>query len=151
MPKRLVKRDGLAWLPVPPQPLSAEARRKGKRPRFQNLRTMRARLISTVSRDQFELIGSANGSFSFTLKAQGADLARIDCGLRHKQPRINGEPQRYIEGPHVHYYVPGYGLDFAVATTEYTREDVNGALLFFLRHCNIAFDGSLQETATFPP
>lgn len=144
MPKRLIRTSELAW-----QPLDPPKRKLGKKYRATNARQLRARLIAQSTRDTFLLVGSANGSFSFTLKWQDQDLSRIDCGQRHPLPHTPGEPREYVHGPHVHYFVPGYSLDHAHETTEYTFDDPNGALQYFLRHCGVHDAPAVQETLTF--
>lgn len=144
MPKRLFRESDLAWQPLdPPKP------KPGKKYRASNARQLRARLIGQSARDTFLLVGNANGSFSFTLKWQDQDLARIDTNPRHPYQDAPGEPRQYVHGPHVHYFVAGRGLDYARATHEYTFDDPNGALQFFLRHCGVHGAPPVQETLTF--
>ncbi|MBA4158300.1 MAG: hypothetical protein H0X65_12590 [Gemmatimonadetes bacterium] len=145
MPKRLVKATELSWHFVPaPVPMGKQRPGK-KKPRFQNAYSMKAHLIEVNGRTRFLLTGNKNGSFSFTLTWGDYPIARIDCGARHRLPREPGEPDRFVYGPHVHYYVPGYGLEHAYATTEYSYGDANAALSFFLRHCNVVNPPPVQE------
>lgn len=146
MPKRLLRPGELAWHYVPP-PVT-KAPRKGRKPRGvrpRNAYHLKARLIQSGGREIFLMTGQKNGSFSFTLKWGDYDLARIDCGPTHRLPKETGEPDRFVHGPHVHYYVAGHALDHAYATEDYSFDDVNGALAFFLRHCNVVNPPPLQE------
>jgi len=140
MPKRILRESEVAW-----QPLAQPKRLPGKGYRSNNARIIRVRLLAMSSRDSFLLVGTANGSFSFTLKWQDYDLARIDCGRRHHLPKVQGKPDEYVHGPHVHYFVAGHGLDFAGETSGYSFSDVNGALAFFMRHCGITNIPPIQE------
>lgn len=145
MPKRLLKEQELAWQYVPPPVLPPKKGGKPRKMRFTNAYHLKARLIEAGGRELFLLTGAKNGSFSFTLKWGEYDLARIDCGVRHSLPKEPGEPDRFVYGPHVHYYVAGHGLRHARETTEYSYTDVNGALAFFMRHCNVVNPPPLQE------
>lgn len=144
LPKRVVRETDFAW-----QPVEAPRSRPGKRNRVQNSRILRVRLLGIDSRESFLLVGNSNGSFSFTLKWQDYDLARIDCGRRHPLPRRPGEPRTFVRGPHVHVFVAGHALDHAIATSEYSFDDVTGALRFFLRHCNVVNVPPIQEALKF--
>ena len=144
MPKRILRELEVAW-----SPLERPAPKPGKKYRAQNARRIRIRLIAEDSRDVFELVGNSNDKFSFTLKWQDYDLARIDTNPRHPLPRRTGEVQSYVDGPHLHYFVAGHGLDFANATSEYSFDDPNGALGFFARHCGIRQLPPVQETLRF--
>ena len=144
MPKRLLRPSDFAWLPIEPQP-----RKPGKKYRATNARILRVRLIALDSRDTFQLLGNANGTFSFTLRWQDYDLARIDTNPRHPLPAASGQPHKFIRGPHIHYFVAGHSLDYARATTEYDFVDPNGALHFFMRYCGVKDIPALQETLRF--
>jgi hypothetical protein len=143
-PKRVVKETEVAW-----QPVEQPNRKPGKRYRAQNARIIRVRLLALDSRDSFLLVGTSNGSFSFTLKWQDYDLARIDCGERHHLPKMPGELDKYVYGPHVHYFVAGHGLDYARETGSYSFHDVNGSLRFFLQHCGVVDVPPVQEALRF--
>jgi hypothetical protein len=108
-----------------------------------------AKLISLESRDTFELFGNSNSNFSFTLRWQDVDIARIDTGRRHPLPKKAGEQTIFVYGPHIHYFVPGHGLDYARATTNYSFSDPLGALQFFLSYCGVTDIPPLQETLRF--
>lgn len=144
MPKRLVRDSELAWKYAPPPIPSLRPGRKKKGVRVQNAYLLKARLIEIGGREGFLLTGTKNGSFSYTLKWGGFDLARIDCGRRHRIQRI-GEPDRFVHGPHVHVYVAGEGLNNAYETDQYSYDDPVAALAFFLRHCNVVNPPDLQE------
>lgn len=144
MQKRVIRGSDVAWLP-----LDRPAPKAGKRYRALNARRIRIRLIAQESRDTFLLVGTSNDKFSFTLKWQDYDLARIDTGPRHRLPGIAGEPSQFVHGPHIHYFVAGHALDYARATREYSFDDVNGALLFFARHCGVINLPPVQETLRF--
>lgn len=141
MPKRILKGSDVAWMP-----LESPNRKPGKRYRAQNARLIRIKLIAEESRESFLIVGNSNGSFSFTLKWRDHDLCRIDCARIHGFRERAGAPREYVEGPHIHYFVAGHGLDYARATSEYTFDDVNGALVFFARHCGVLRLPSVQET-----
>ena len=93
----------------------------------------------------FLLSGNSNGNFGFTLKWQEFGLARIDSEPVHRNPPTAGGDREFLNGPHIHYYVPGYGLSFARPTDAFDQTDLNGALRFFLKHCNVVDAPSLQE------
>lgn len=142
MPKRVIKDTEMAWRFVNVEAIgSSTGRGRGHNPK-----QIRARLLQVGGREQFLLFGSSNDKFSFTLKWQDYDLARIDCGERHKLPTPPGERKQFVYGPHVHYYVAGQGLSNAYETDQYNFGDAVGALAFFLRHCNVVNPPALQET-----
>ena len=144
IPKRILRESDVAW-----SPLERPAPKPGKRYRTQNARRIRIRLIAEESRETFLIVGTSNSSFSFTLKWQDYDLARIDTGMRHRNPRRAGEPAEWVVGPHIHYFVAGHGLDHARATADYSFDDVTGALVFFARHCGVPSLPPVQETLRF--
>jgi hypothetical protein len=135
MPKRIIRPDEFAW-----HPLAATDSRGASRSRI-----MRVRLLGEDSRESFLLIGAANGSFSFKLKWNKVELCRVDSAYRHKLPKQRGDPTEFIYGPHVHYFVPGHGVEHAFPTTEYDSDDPLSALSFFLRHCAVQDYPPLQE------
>lgn len=141
MPKRIIRDSDVAWVP-----LDSPNRKPGKNYRARNARLIRIRLIAEESRETFLIVGTANGRFSFTLKWREHDLARIDCGRRHAFRERAGASREYVEGPHIHYFVAGHGLDYARTTSEYSFDDVNGALVFFARHCGVLRLPPVQET-----
>lgn len=145
MPKRMLNPAEFSWHYTQPPTGAALAAGTGKRTRGSNARQLHVRLIELGGRQKFLLSGTSNGSFSFTLKWSDFDLARIDTGYKHRNPTPSGAPREFIYGAHVHYYVAGHSLDFAYESAEYSQEDVNGALAFFLRHCNVVDAPDLQE------
>lgn len=110
---------------------------------------MEARLIGVETRDTFLFSGHANDRFAFLLSWQGYEIAKIDTGYRHRNPGGAGEPREWIQGPHIHYFVPGYGISYARPTDQYSWDDVNGALQFFARYCNIVSIPPVQEALIF--
>jgi hypothetical protein len=144
MPKRFVRPADFAWLPVVPQ-----AKAPGKVYRPTNPRIINAKLIALETRDNFELFGNSNRHFSFTLRWQDVDIARIDTNRRHPLPKKPGERTVYVHGPHIHYFVPGHGTDYAMSTSAYSFDDPLGALLFFMGYCGVAEIPPLQETLRF--
>lgn len=141
MPKRLVRSSEFAWQTLePPKPV-----KPGKKVRVRHPRALKARLIEVGGREQFVLSGDANGSFGFNLTWQDIGLTRIDSQPLHRNPAPAGTPREQLNGPHVHYFVPGYGLANAYLTAEFDQSDIYNALSFFLRHCNVQNVPDLQE------
>jgi hypothetical protein len=144
MPKKLLRPSEFAWRYNPP-PRQA---RSGKRVRVSNPRLLTARLIGVGTREVFVLTGNANGRYGFALEWREHKLVRVDSNPEHKNDDRDGVRGEIFNGPHVHYYVPGHGVNFAYATTEYDQSDVVSGLRFFLKLCNVHGAPDLQEVLT---
>lgn len=79
-------------------------------------------------------IGRTN--YSFTLTYKGYCLRTYNVHFRHHNPNCND-----ICGPHKHDWDEIYGTSWAYNANDVSTDNINSALIDFLKECNITWRG----------
>jgi hypothetical protein len=75
-------------------------------------------------------------SYSFSLLFKDIVLRRWDDSTPHPNPKDKGRKEE-INEPHKHFHHPNYRDKKAYATKDIRLNDANGALIDFLKECNV--------------